>query len=336
MTTPLHETAHLHETVLLEEAVTALAPVDGGIYVDGTFGRGGHSRALLRAASCRVIAIDRDPEAILSGAALAAEIPDRFTLIEGRLGDLSALLAERGLTERGIPSVSGVLFDLGTSSPQFDDPERGFSFRGDGPLDMRMGGEGASAADLVNTLSEAKLAQIIYLYGEERFSRRVARAILAARAKGPITRTGHLAAVVRGVVPNTGGIDPATRTFQALRISVNDELGELVRGLHAAEAVLAPGGRLAVIAFHSLEDRLVKDFLRRRSGGTGQVSRHIPLPLVPDTKAPSFRLLTRKPVLPGEAELARNPRARSARMRVAERTAAPAFPPDPFEEELAA
>lgn len=321
--------AHAHDTVLLAEAVAALAPREGGRYVDGTFGRGGHTRALLAAAPCRVIAIDRDPEAVRSGASLAAAIPDRFTLVEGRLGDLAALLAERGIF-----SVSGVLFDLGTSSPQLDDPERGFSFRADGPLDMRMGREGASAADLVNTVSEARLARIIYLYGEERFSRRVARAILAARAKAPITRTAQLANIVRSVVPDTGGIDPATRTFQALRISVNDELGELVRGLHAAETVLEPGGRLAVIAFHSLEDRLVKDFLRLRSGGGGRVSRHMPLSA--EARAPSFRLLTRKPVLPGEAEVARNPRARSARLRLAERTEAPSWPAEPFEEELAA
>lgn len=326
---PFIPDAFAHETVLLREAVAALAPRADGIYVDGTFGRGGHTRALLAAAPCRVVAIDRDPEAVRSGAGLAAEVPDRFTLIEGRLGDLAALLAERG-----IPAVSGVLFDLGTSSPQLDDPERGFSFRADGPLDMRMGREGESAADLVNTASEARLARIIYLYGEERFSRRVARAILAARAKAPITRTAQLANIVRSVVHDTGGIDPATRTFQALRIAVNDELGELARGLHAAETVLEPGGRLAVIAFHSLEDRLVKDFLRRRSGGGGQVSRHMPVSA--DTRAPSFRLLTRKPVPPGEAEVARNPRARSARLRMAERTAAPPWPAEPFEGELAA
>jgi 16S rRNA (cytosine1402-N4)-methyltransferase len=222
----------------------------------------------------------------------------------------------------GITSVAGIALDLGVSSPQLDDPVRGFSFRADGPLDMRMGGAGPTAADLVNSLSETALADLIYIYGEERFARRVARAIVAARRAAPITRTGELAALVRSAVPKSGDIDPATRTFQALRIEVNDELRELDRGLAAAERLLAPGGRLVVVSFHSLEDRRVKDFLRARSAAAPQGSRHRPAVASP---APTFHLITRKPVLPGAAEIALNPRARSARLRAAERTAAPAW-----------
>ncbi|HZS85243.1 MAG TPA: 16S rRNA (cytosine(1402)-N(4))-methyltransferase RsmH [Stellaceae bacterium] len=305
-----------HQPVLLAETIAALAPRDGAVYVDGTFGRGGYTRALLAAARCRVFAIDRDPAAIEAGTALARDAADRLTLIEGRFGDMVRLLGERG-----IAAVAGIALDLGPSSPQLDEAARGFSFRADGPLDMRMERQGATAADLVNTLSEAALADIIFLYGEERFARRIARAILAARAEQPIVRTAELAAIVRGVVPRAGGIDAATRTFQALRISVNDELGELERGLAAAERLLEPGGRLAVVSFHSLEDRRVKEFLRRRGTATPQGSRH--RPAAPFGPAPSFRLLTRKPIRPGEGELRRNPRARSARLRAAERTAAP-------------
>jgi 16S rRNA (cytosine1402-N4)-methyltransferase len=233
-------------------------------------------------------------------------------VLEGRFGDMEALLATLGIS-----AVAGIALDLGVSSPQLDDPARGFSFRADGPLDMRMGTGGASAADLVNTLPEATLANLIYIYGEERFARRVARAIVAQREAAPLTRTIELAKLVRAVVPTSGGIDPATRTFQALRMEVNDELGELKRALAAAERLLAPGGRLAIVSFHSLEDRKVKDFLRQRSDAAPQASRHRP---AAPARAPSFRLLTRKPVTPGDAELARNPRARSARLRAAERT----------------
>jgi 16S rRNA (cytosine1402-N4)-methyltransferase len=303
-----------HVPVLLDEVVAALSPRDGATYVDGTFGAGGYSAALLEAAQCRVVGIDRDPQAMARGAALAARYAGRLRLVEGRFGDMARLI--------GREKVAGVALDLGVSSPQIDDPERGFSFRADGPLDMRMGRDGASAADLVNTASETRLADIIREYGEERFARRIARAIVEHR---PIARTGELAAIVRAAIPHRdpAGIDPATRTFQALRIAVNDELGELDRGLAAAEKVLAPGGRLAVVSFHSLEDRRVKDFLKRRSGAAAQGSRHLPAKAAP---APSFRLLTRKPVEPSPAELARNPRARSARLRAAERTAAPAWP----------
>ena len=306
-----------HAPVLLAEMVQALAPRDDGIYVDGTFGVGGYSRALLAAARCRVIAIDRDPAAVARGDALMREHPGRFTVVEGRFGEMAALLAPLGIS-----AVSGIALDLGLSSPQLDDPQRGFSFRAEGPLDMRMGRDGASAADLVNSLSESDLANLIYIYGEERFARRVARAIVAARREAPVTGTAELARIVRTVVPATGGIDPATRTFQALRMEVNDELGELERALLAAERLLLPGGRLAIVSFHSLEDRKVKEFLRARSAAAPQGSRHRPTRPI---AAPSFRLITRKPVTPGAAEIERNPRARSARLRAAERTEAPVW-----------
>ena len=316
--TALAPSAARHVPVMVTEVVQALAPRDGALYVDGTFGAGGYTLALLEAARCKVCGIDRDPQAIARGADLAARHPGRLELINGRFGDM-----ERLLTARGVTQVDGVALDIGVSSPQIDEPARGFSFRYDGPLDMRMGDDGPTAADVVNGADEATLADIIERYGEERFARRIARAIVAARAAGPITRTAQLAEIIRGVVRRTAdGIDPATRTFQALRIYVNDEIGELQRGLAAAERLLAPGGRLAVVSFHSLEDREVKSFLRRRSGDAG-VSRHLPTP--GKQRAPSFALLTRRAVRPGEAEIATNPRARSARLRAAERTAAPAW-----------
>ena len=314
-----------HVPVLLDEVVAALQPRAGGLYVDGTFGGGGYSTALLTAADCRVYAIDRDPAAIDRGRALAARFPGRLEIIEGRFGDLARLL-----TARGVAIVHGVVFDLGLSSPQIDEAARGFSFRADGPLDMRMGASGATAADLVNHLPEAELADIIWRYGEERQARRIARAIVRAREAAPIARTLELAAVVRKVVHRApDGIDPATRTFQALRIRVNDEIGELQRGLVAAEQLLAPGGWLAVVSFHSLEDREVKTFLRTRSS-TGGGSRH--RPDIGVQRVPSFRLASRRAVRPSEAECRRNPRARSARLRAAQRTEAPAWPA-PFEEE---
>lgn len=311
------ESAGAHVPVLLAEAIAALAPRDDGLYVDGTFGAGNYSRAILEAARCRVVALDRDPAAVQRGGALASEYAGRLTVIEGRFGDLEQILA--GL---GIARVTGIALDLGFSSDQMDDPARGFSFRADGPLDMRMSSDGMTAADLVNSLSEAALADLIYIYGEERHSRRVARAIVRARDTAPLERTGELAALIRKVVPDARGIDPATRTFQALRMEVNDELGELERVLNAAERTLEPGGRLAIVAFHSLEDRKVKDFLRARSGGSGG-SRHRPSPTL---RAATFASLTRKPVRPTAEEIARNPRARSARLRAAERTAAPPWP----------
>jgi 16S rRNA (cytosine1402-N4)-methyltransferase len=308
-----------HAPVMVEELLALLAPCDGGIYVDGTFGRGGHSKAMLEAARCTVWGIDRDPEAIAEGAALAQAHAGRLALIQGRFGEMDRLLAAKRVT-----AVDGVALDLGVSSPQLDDPARGFSFRGDGPLDMRMGGDGPTAAELVNRLDEAALADIIFHYGEERHARRLARRIVTARADAPIDSTGRLAAIIRTVVrPSRDGIDPATRTFQALRIAVNDELDEIDRGLAAAERLLRPGGRLAVVAFHSLEDRRVKRFLRARSGAGRAVSRR--LPHEPEERAPSFRLLTKRAARPGEAEIARNPRARSARLRAAQRTAAAAW-----------
>ncbi len=309
-----------HLPVLLDAVLAALMPVDGAVYVDGTFGAGGYSAALLAAAQCRVVGVDRDPVAVRGGAALAARHPGRLQVIEGRFGDMERLVGEV------MPGpVAGVALDLGVSSMQLDRAERGFSFRLDGPLDMRMGDSGRNAADLVADLSEDSLADLIRSLGEERFARRVARSIVAARQRGPIQRTGELAAIVRAAIPTREpGLDPATRTFQALRIAVNDELGELDRGLAGAERVLMPGGRLAVVAFHSLEDARVKSFLRQRSGAAAATSRHAPPS--PAAPPPSFRLLTRRPVRPSADEIARNPRARSARLRAAERTAAPPWP----------
>ncbi|MBK3801018.1 16S rRNA (cytosine(1402)-N(4))-methyltransferase RsmH [Azospirillum brasilense] len=311
-----------HISVLLNEVVDALSPRDGGVYVDGTFGAGGYSRAILDRADCRVWGIDRDPEAIERGRQLALAYPGRLEIVEGRFGDMDRLLAEHG-----VESVDGVALDIGVSSPQIDEPERGFSFRFDGPLDMRMGRDGPTAADVVNTATQDELADIIFHYGEERMARRVARAIIAARLDTPFARTKQLADVVRSVVPKGKGdaIDPATRTFQALRIHVNDELGELRRGLAAAESLLKPGGRLAVVSFHSLEDREVKTFLKERSSPPPSPSRHAPS-LAADARSPSFRLLSRKPIVPTDQEAHSNPRARSARLRAAERTAAPAYP----------
>ncbi len=300
---------------MLREVVEALAPRDGGIYVDGTFGRGGYSRAILEAGETSVIGIDRDPEAIEAGASLLRRFGKRLRLLHGAFGDMRALLAKEN-----IGAVDGVTFDLGVSSPQLDDASRGFSFQEDGPLDMRMSREGATAADLVNKASERELADIVFHFGEERFARRVARALVAARKEKALTRTSELAKIVRAAVPRSkDGLDPATRTFQALRIAVNDELGELQRGLLAAEAVLKPSGRLAVVSFHSLEDRCVKDFMRGRSASAPRASRHAP-DVAAREMEPVFRLLTRKPIAPAADEMEANPRSRSARLRVAERT----------------
>jgi len=314
-----------HSPVMLAEVLRALEPRDGGVYVDATFGAGGYSRGLLEAADCTVWGIDRDPLAQSIGADLGREFPGRLTVLAGRFGDMRELLSSVG-----VERVDGVALDLGVSSMQLDDPARGFSFRADGPLDMRMDADGrlghdmATAADVVNSLAEQELADLIYKYGEERASRRVARAIVELREKAPITRTEELADLIRGVVRKSkDGIDPATRTFQALRIFVNDELGELARGLAGAEALLAPGGRLAVVSFHSLEDRVAKDFLRRRSGSEPRGSRHVPADA--ERLAPTFRVLTRRPTVPTAEEIRNNPRARSARLRVAERTDAAAW-----------
>ncbi|MEI6557265.1 MAG: 16S rRNA (cytosine(1402)-N(4))-methyltransferase RsmH [Rhodospirillaceae bacterium] len=312
-----------HVPVLLAEVVAALAPRDGGVYVDCTFGEGGYTRAILAAAGCRVYAVDRDPRAVALAGALAAAGDGRLTVLEGCFGDLEALLAGRG-----VRAVDGIAFDLGVSSAHLDEAERGFSFRADGPLDMRMGASGETAADLVNQLPEADLARIVFTYGDERRARRVASAIVEARAVEPILRTGRLASIVRRVVPmSRDGIDPATRTFQALRMAVNDEPGELLRGLAAAERLLAPEGRLGIVAFHSFEDRIVKDFLRQRAGSLPAPSRHQPLAITGAARRePSFRLLERRPLVASAAEVAANPRSRSARLRIAERTAAAPIP----------
>jgi 16S rRNA (cytosine1402-N4)-methyltransferase len=304
-----------HVPVMLREVIEALQPRDGGRYIDGTFGGGGYTTALLDSADCAVIAIDRDPDAIEAGRALAERYAPRLTLIEGRFGDMAELL-----DAEGVDAVDGVALDLGVSSMQFDRAERGFSFRGDGPIDMRMEKRGRSAGDLVNQSEESELADIFWRYGEERRSRRVAHAIVEKRALKRLETTGELADIVRRAVGAIGRdeSDPATRVFQALRIAVNDELGELERGLAAAESVLAPGGRMAVVSFHSLEDRAVKDFVRGRSGRLPGPSRHAP-PRAGEPPAATLRDLTRRPLAPSEEEVAANPRARSARLRVAEK-----------------
>ncbi len=313
-----------HVPVMLDEVLEVLAPRKGAIYVDGTLGAGGYSRALLEAAECSVWAIDRDPEAIARGKDLAARYPRRLNLIEGCFGDLDRLIEARGGD-----GVDGVAFDLGVSSLQLDQAERGFSFQQDGPLDMRMSGpegaQGPSAADTVNRLPEGELANIIWRYGEERQSRRVAKAIVAARREKAITRTGELAAIVRRVVRRgSAGRDPATRTFQAIRIYVNDEIGELRRGLGAAERLLTPGGCLAVVSFHSLEDREVKSFLKERSGAQAGTTRHLPEP-PRSSPRPTFEPTAGSARKPTAEECAANPRARSARLRAARRTDAPAW-----------
>ncbi|MBN8892121.1 MAG: 16S rRNA (cytosine(1402)-N(4))-methyltransferase RsmH [Rhodospirillales bacterium] len=305
-----------HVPVLLAEVLHALAPRDGGVYLDGTFGGGGYAAAILAAAACTLYAIDRDPDAIARGATLAARFPGRLHLLHGSFGDMLELLSGAG-----VRALDGVVLDLGVSSFQIDDPARGFSFRADGPLDMRMDRAGPTAADLVNTLPEAELADTLYELGEERASRRVARAIVAARAEAPITTTGRLASIIRGVLPpDKSGHHPATRSFQALRIRVNDELGQIVRALKQAAGLLAPGGRLVVVSFHSLEDRIVKRFMAEATGRIPAPSRHDPAGLVPRGAA-SFRLLTTNAVRPGSAETAANPRARSGRLRAMQRVA---------------
>jgi 16S rRNA (cytosine1402-N4)-methyltransferase len=310
------DTPARHIPVLLREVIAHLAPRDGGVYIDGTFGAGGYAGAILAAADTRVIGIDRDPTAIAAAQAQVERAAGRLTLVEGEFARL-----DRVARDLGHDTVEGVVLDLGVSSMQLDTPERGFSFRFDGPLDMRMGASGSSAADVVAERSERDLADIIFLLGEERRSRAVARAIVAARREAPIRTTRALADIVARVVHARGGdIHPATRTFQALRLFVNDELAQLADGLAAAERILAPGGRLAVVSFHSLEDRIVKTFLASRSGAE-RGSRHLP-----ETAASpaTFEPITRRPVVASDAEVAANPRARSAKLRAATRTGAPA------------
>jgi len=305
----------LHIPVLGAPALEYLNVRDGGLYIDGTFGAGGYSRAILAAADCKVIGIDRDRTAIALGADLVEQAGGRLTLVEDRFSNLDTVAHECGHEQ-----VDGIVLDVGVSSMQLDQAQRGFSFRLDGPLDMRMSGEGLSAADVVNAAGERDLANIIYILGEERFSRGIARAIVKARAATPVATTRALADIVASVVrAKPHEIHPATRTFQALRIFVNDELGELAGALIAAERVLKPGGRLVVVAFHSLEDRIVKSFLAARSETRGG-SRH-----APEVKraAPSFTVLTKRPIVADDGEIARNPRARSAKLRAGERTDAP-------------
>ncbi|EFH12794.1 16S rRNA (cytosine(1402)-N(4))-methyltransferase RsmH [Pseudoroseomonas cervicalis] len=304
-----------HLPVMLAEVLDNLAPRAGGAYVDGTFGGGGYARAILGRAACTLHAFDRDPDAIARGQALLAESAGRLTLIERRFGEMREALAERGVT-----TVDGVVLDLGVSSFQLDQAERGFSFRFDGPLDMRMEKAGPSAADLVNTLPEAELADILWQLGEERHSRRIARTLVAARREAPIETTGRLRSLIHAVMPrDPSGIDSATRSFQALRLKVNDELGEVERGLEAAASLLAPGGRLVVVAFHSLEDRIVKRFMQQAAGRGPGASRHDPSALLGGGQKPRFRLVANNALRPGAAELAANPRARSARLRTLEK-----------------
>ena len=320
----------LHQPVMSGEVLSALRPFDNAVYLDATFGAGGHSRQILEAATCRVIGLDRDPEAVARGLALARDYPDRFKMIKGRFSDLAHKLADQN-----IDRLDGALFDLGVSSPQLDQANRGFSFQQDGPLDMRMDGtesdKSESAAALLARLSEQEISHILYTYGEERKARRIARAIVKARQQQPLTTTTELADIIRAAV-HTGGkkspankskIDPATRSFQAIRIAVNQELEEISAGLDQASQHLATGGRLVVIAFHSLEDRIVKKFFRSKVQPP-QPSRHMPSLAGTATgmqnahAAPMFRLLTSKPVQPDADEIARNPRARSARLRAME------------------
>ncbi len=307
-----------HVPVLVDEVVAALRLVPGETLVDGTFGAGGYTRALLGAGAGRVIGFDRDPDAIANGPNL---VPDaHLTLIEERFSQMDRLLEERGLSP-----VDGIVLDIGVSSMQLDQAERGFAFGQDGPLDMRMSQAGLTAAEFLNEADEAEIARVIKEYGEEPRARSVARAIVAAR---PLTRTAELAAVVRKALRHHPGMksDPATRTFQAIRIHLNAELDELEAGLRAAERALRPGGRLAVVTFHSLEDRIVKRFMKERSGDLPAGSRHRPLAAA--GPAPSFNEVA-KPLSASDAELARNPRARSARLRSAVRTAAPAWDQPP-------
>jgi 16S rRNA (cytosine1402-N4)-methyltransferase len=317
-----------HVPVLLAEVLAALDAPHGATIIDATFGAGGYSTALLeRDAAARIVGFDRDPTAIADAAPLLARFGPRLLLVERPFAEMQA-----GCAAHGVASVDGVVLDIGVSSMQLDEAERGFSFRADGPLDMRMARDGRSAADLVNTLEEGALADLIHSYGEERFARPIARAIVAARRAEPITTTLQLAKIIGTVLKQRfGEIHPATRTFQALRIAVNDELGQLVQGLHAAEALLKEGGILAVVTFHSLEDRIVKQFFAARSGKGGG-SRHRPVQAGPAT----FALAGKWPVVPGEAEMAANPRARSAKLRAGRRTALAAQPIDPALAALAA
>lgn len=331
-----------HVPVLLNQVLDVLSPKDGESYVDATFGAGGYSRAILDAADCKVTAFDRDPTAIAGAADMLAQYGERLRLLQAPFGDLLKITQEG--SEGGFRGAfDGVVFDLGVSSMQLDQPERGFSFQADGPLDMRMeslgllntrqagvGAEkkaqGLSAADVVNTFDEADLADIIFRLGEEKRSRAIAKAIVARRAEEPFSRTLELANLIQKVLGRgPQGKHPATRTFQALRMFVNDELGQLIAGLAGAERALKPGGRLVVVTFHSIEDRVVKRFINSRGGKTEGVSRHMPVPNAPK-HAPSFQIINSRSLTSSKAELEANPRARSARLRSAVRTTEEAWP----------
>ncbi len=301
-----------HLPVLLRPLLRSVAPV-AGIWIDGTFGAGGYARGLLDAGAAQVIGIDRDPLAHQMAAAWRDAYGARLRLVQANFAQMDEVAT----------GVDGVVLDLGVSSMQLDRAERGFSFMKDGPLDMRMSQDGPTAAELVNGLDEVALAQILYVYGEERASRRIAKAIVRARDEAPITATLRLAGLIESCLPRSrpGQSHPATRSFQALRIAVNDEYGALFEGLMAAERALGPGGQLAVVTFHSVEDRMVKRFMQARAGATGNANRFAP---VLETEAPRFELVTRKAVAPDPEELAQNPRARSGKLRVARRTDAPA------------
>jgi len=312
-----------HAPVLLPEVLGALTPQDGERYIDCTFGAGGYSRAILAAADCHVLALDRDPGAYAFAERLSADYPYRFQFAQTAFSDLST-----AASANGFDPADGVVFDLGVSSMQLDAAERGFSFMRDGPLDMRMAGEGESAADVVNSYDEAGIAEILFRLGEEKRSRAIAKTVVRRRKERPFTTTLDLADTISGVLGrrHDEAKHPATRSFQALRLFVNDELGELVEALASAEAILRPGGRLAAVTFHSLEDRIVKSFLVERSGGKGRPSRH--LPDAGEAHAPSFKRVRKKPIEPSQSEVKENPRARSARLRSAVRLDAPPWPVD--------
>ena len=308
----------LHQPVMLDEVISTLAPKVDGYYIDATFGNGGYSRAILEAAPCHLMAIDQDPDAIARGQSLVAEFAPRFTLAHGRFSQMKDLVhdAQDNKMQKGL---DGIVFDLGVCSTQLDQAERGFSFQKDGPLDMRMSQQGRDASEVVNHASEKDIADILYNYGDERASRRIARAIVKARTQAPITRTLQLADIIRSVMPRPkpGQSDSATRSFQALRIYINQEVAEIEEALEAAQALLKPEGVLVVVTFHSLEDRIVKQFMAKRGGKVARPSRHLP----EVEEAPQyFTILHRKPLLPSANEIEHNPRSRSAKLRAATRT----------------
>ena len=301
-----------HFPVLMNEVIEGLALHADGVYVDATFGRGGYSKAILEAENCKVYGIDRDPEAVAVGREFEKNYPNRFKILQGPFSQIKVLLNEANITQ-----VDGIAFDLGVSSPQLDTAERGFSFRLDGPLDMRMSADGQSAADLVNTLDEEELANLIYKYGEERASRKIAKAIVMDRKATPFTRTLELAQLIERIMPRRDETHPATKTFQALRIAVNGELDELQQGLEASEELLGDNGRLAVVTFHSLEDRIVKNFLKEKAGKVSRGSRHMPdVSVAVDA---TFELVNSKAIAPSKTEVKTNARSRSAKLRVARR-----------------